>query len=749
MVKDRKPNNYLHITLSFSENDISVEKVTEAYELYKEKVMSAYDCNEYNIYAEIHQPKVKNIKDKKTGENIARLSHVHIVLPLENLVTGKRFNPFGKYTNNINYHDAIQESVNRKLNLSSPYDNQRKGFINHSDFISRYKGDTFKKGNVELKKTLFDTINNKNIRTMEAFESELSKHGQVSVGKKNQADEYLQIKPHGKSKNIRLKEACFKSDYIVDRQLECPKPTDKEIKKLVNEWASRRSHEMKYIHPASLKEREHYKNLTKDEKRCYLNDKQINPGQGRRQVCRQSRFKPVTQKTFTDIRNGLPSLSQRHVDGGNRQSKSNSQSILQNNERDHLEPNRTGRNNELRRSSNNRQRRGVTPTTVITQLLNNHNETQIKEIEAQQFKHIKQTLKPEYLLKALEIAHGVEPDDYLSFRAKDGSARIKTGARALNVSDFCTKYMNLTWDETKAILNTSHKKQEQTELENKVINSITFISQYTTQSSNRNKRARLDESIMVLKHLQKQEKLMDNLNRISGSEEISLVKTTEQVKKQQQLLEQLSMKMSDLVAVKDVEKSQVQFKDKHSGYSVFKDLGHEIVLNERKPSDDHVAAAVTMAAEKFGELKISGNKDFKQQVIDIAVVKDLNVVFSDKRLQAEFLEQKANFSDQNKVDSSDRMHVKEASSYSVTYQYKGDHLNVKVNDKQPNAMPSQVLDRIVKSDAFLKNYSVNDIQSGKLDLSEAKGIQPIPKTYDENAQPIREEKQTKSIQATV
>lgn len=47
-----KSDNYFHITLSFTEKELSTENIAEAYHQYKNKLMSAYKGDEFNIYAE-------------------------------------------------------------------------------------------------------------------------------------------------------------------------------------------------------------------------------------------------------------------------------------------------------------------------------------------------------------------------------------------------------------------------------------------------------------------------------------------------------------------------------------------------------------------------------------------------------------------------------------------------------------------------------------------------------------------------
>lgn len=68
MAKTDKPENYFHVTLSFAERDISEEKIREVYEEYKRNIMSSYTEEEFNIYAEIHVPKIKSYEDKSTGK---------------------------------------------------------------------------------------------------------------------------------------------------------------------------------------------------------------------------------------------------------------------------------------------------------------------------------------------------------------------------------------------------------------------------------------------------------------------------------------------------------------------------------------------------------------------------------------------------------------------------------------------------------------------------------------------------------
>ena len=699
-----RENNYLHITLSFGEQEISEDEIIEAYEAYKEKVMNAYHDEEFNIYAEIHLPKIKSYKDRKTGDIIERFPHVHIVIPKVNLVTNKALDPYGFY--NVESHDSIQEHVNRKCSLESPYDHQRKYRIvkDDAEFISRYKGDTFKGSRAEFKNELFELINNKDIRSMKAFEHELSHYGEVSTGKLGASDEYLKIKLPGESKNIRLKETCFQPAYIVDRQLLRPKPTDKQIDKLVNEWVDTRSHEMKHIHPKSPKLRKEYYSLERQQREEFLHErrtdynKQHHLGARRRSPNRKLGTERVGLKRFTEIRNGLPGMPQRGLVRTAGERPAVSKGVLPSDANHHLESSRTSRDHQLRRvvdrrGGDGRGRRvsgGVShglpkpdgqlthslhqepanaPRSLSEQFLSDHIKTRTSQHELEHFRQLRKTLDPERVLQQFEKTHGLVRDNYTTFKAKDGSARIKIGTRAFNVSDFCTQHMHQSWTDTKALLSTAYQEQRSDQDESKVINSISFVSRYVTQGyTSEAKLSRLDESIMILKYLQQQEKYGDNTmslaelekyrvksdllenNSISNAE-ISLRDIADNFKRQQALAKQLSLKMSDLVAIKDIKNNRVDFSDRNTGDKIFKDVGNKLIMSKRKPEHDHVAAAMTLAAEKFGAVKITGTKEFKQQVIDVAIAKNLNIVFDSPKMQALFMKNKEEHAQQVKVET--------------------------------------------------------------------------------------------------
>lgn len=805
-----KDNNYLHITLSYAERDLTESKIVDSYNQYKELLMSAYNVDEFNVYAEIHYPKVKSYVDKKTGEVVERFPHVHMVIPNRNMVTEKNVNPFGKYTDNIKYHDAIQETVNRTHNLESPYDNQRlyRTLGDDSEFISRYKGDEFNGSNKQLKETLFDAINDKNIRTMQEFEKELAKHGEVSKGKAGAVDEYYQVKLPGKTKNIRLKHTCFSAAYIENRELTRPKPSDKQIASDLKDWIDTRSLENKYVRPLGERKRKEYYKLDEAERQQDLLNKQaeynkkykldrsdtragkrknkaassrtletkdleqglpditrIEPGEQRstatdssqspgepseanQDISNQAQSNQVKRtksadnkppaatafRTTKDLeatasrdesttvnktvyqqkeeisnvdnqptprrgdskqqgtkrarahrlrqpanqRDGLPSLSSRHVDGSERRAGRNQNaSVLLSDKHNRLGRRQQHRNHELRRFGDRRRvklaqgfKQGVKegipgvrtsvsrqlekPTSLIDQYQLSTYKT--PESDRIYFARIRRNIDPESILNHFEKSHGLIKRNYSIEAREDGTPRIRIGDRAYTASDFCTKHMRLEWNETKTLLSKLYQEQLTKREEQHELNSIVFASDYTTQGYNsKAKLSRINESMQIFRYLQNKEQYEDRKMTLSDTEakhrtnttddnenaiatdEISYKSITDNYQRQQQLAQSLTVRLSDIVASKDLKDKYVDFSDKTTGQKIFRDHGHKIVMNQRNPDVNHVAAAMALASEKFGTVKINGSKEFKQQVIDVAVAKDLNIVFKDKKLQEHFV----------------------------------------------------------------------------------------------------------------
>src|SRR6187402_1933065 len=134
-------DRYLHVTLSFKEDYVSQETLDAVVRDFRTFAFSAFDGDEYNMYAEAHLPKIKSYLNRQTGELVERKPHIHIVIPKTNLLSGQYLSPFGYYEHNESFVEAFQEYANHQYGLASPKDNRRIRLTGASEMIARYKGD--------------------------------------------------------------------------------------------------------------------------------------------------------------------------------------------------------------------------------------------------------------------------------------------------------------------------------------------------------------------------------------------------------------------------------------------------------------------------------------------------------------------------------------------------------------------------------------------------------------------------------
>ncbi|MFL9998508.1 relaxase/mobilization nuclease domain-containing protein [Paraburkholderia sediminicola] len=79
--------------------------------------------------------------------------------------------------------------------------------------------------------------------------------------------------------------------------------------------------------------------------------------------------------------------------------------------------------------------------------------------EREEFTEIRATLDAGRLLAALAHTHGLIVEKYSIGKGADGGDRIQAGSRNLNVSDFLTKEMNLSWEEAAQLLRETYRAQ--------------------------------------------------------------------------------------------------------------------------------------------------------------------------------------------------------------------------------------------------------------------------------------------------
>ncbi|MCK4140476.1 relaxase [Ralstonia pseudosolanacearum] len=105
--------------------------------------------------------------------------------------------------------------------------------------------------------------------------------------------------------------------------------------------------------------------------------------------------------------------------------------------------------------------------SVLDQLARDLSERRatVSDIEQAEFREIKANLDAQRLLDTLSRTHGLIVDKYVVIKGADGGDRIRAGTRNLNVSDFLTKELNLSWADAAQLLRTTYRAQTGREIE--------------------------------------------------------------------------------------------------------------------------------------------------------------------------------------------------------------------------------------------------------------------------------------------
>ncbi|RYG58118.1 MAG: hypothetical protein EON56_00625 [Alphaproteobacteria bacterium] len=455
----KEGERYLHITISFKEDSIDPDVLRNIASDFKRFAMVAYEADEYNFYAEAHLPKIKSYADKRTGASIERKPHVHIVIPQLNLLSEQNLNPFGKVDQQVKFLEAFQEHANAKYGLASPKENRRLEFAGHGDMISRYKGDLFEGNAKALKGWILADVLNRKIGDYDAFKALLSEHGLIRTRNAGAENEYQNVKPVGQAKGVNLKDYVFSREFIAKSEVEkqqflerqgsrtydesqASRDTGLEMAARLHEWSEIRAKEVKYINSGSRKVYDIYRKSDRDGKLAILAE-------------RAQRFYAKYQMN-------------REVGSEFSQSLEEDQSVpefLPSKEFERVREQAVGKSaTGLDVAFESGQRRDS--DSVVGQLTADHKEriTGAKAAQLAEFAHIKRELDGRRLLAHLSRTHGVIPDKYEVTQGKDGGDRIRAGARHLNVSDFLTQEMRLSFAEAAPILREVFAAQQSKEV---------------------------------------------------------------------------------------------------------------------------------------------------------------------------------------------------------------------------------------------------------------------------------------------
>lgn len=503
---EKEGERYLHITLAFKEDALDPEVMRGLVSDFKQFAMSAYDADEFNFYAEAHLPKLKSYTNRQTGELVERKPHIHIVIPEQNLLSGQNLNPFGRVEQQTKFLEAFQEHANAKYGLASPKDNRRTEFTSESEIISRYKGDLFQGSAKELKERILSDVLDRKISDYDGFKALLTEYGAARSRNAGKATEYQNVKPADQAKGINLKDYVFSREFIEKpeaekrrhladegrRQYESQQPARKtapELAATLKEWHEVRAKELKYINSGNRKLYAAYRSADREGMRAMLDeraatfytkhrketdhdrtDEQRRDFRGRENAADRG---TDSRRTVAHIADNLRAAS-RNIESTGRAVGDAEQA------RRNLADRRTSRavaalGRRLGRDqSEDRQVSRAAPQprdrraadSVTGQLLAEARErkTEGRAAHLAEFAQIKRELDARRLLAHLSKTHGVIPEKYEVTQGKDGGDRIKAGSRNLNVSDFLTQEMRLSFSEAAPILRQVYAAQQGREL---------------------------------------------------------------------------------------------------------------------------------------------------------------------------------------------------------------------------------------------------------------------------------------------
>jgi len=503
---EKEGERYLHITLAFKEDALDPEVMRGLVSDFKQFAMSAYDADEFNFYAEAHLPKLKSYTNRQTGELVERKPHIHIVIPEHNLLSGQNLNPFGRVEQQTKFLEAFQEHANAKYGLASPKDNRRTEFTSESEIISRYKGDLFQGSAKELKERILSDVLDRKISDYDSFKALLTEYGAARSRNAGKATEYQNVKPADQAKGINLKDYVFSREFIEKpeaekrrhladegrRQYESQQPARKsapELAATLKEWHEVRAKELKYINSGNRKLYAAYRSADREGKRAMLDERAATFYTKHRKETDHDR----TDEQHRDFR-GRENAADRGTDsrrtvahiadnlraaGRNIQSTGRAVGDAEQARRN-LADRRAGRavaalGRRLGRDqSEDRQVSRAAPQprdrraadSVTGQLLAEARERKTEGMGAHlaEFAQIKRELDARRLLAHLSKTHGVIPEKYEVTKGKDGGDRIKAGSRNLNVSDFLTQEMRLSFSEAAPVLRQVYAAQQGREL---------------------------------------------------------------------------------------------------------------------------------------------------------------------------------------------------------------------------------------------------------------------------------------------
>lgn len=653
-IPDKGQDRYLTFTLSFKEEQIDEEKLSEITQEFKSFLMKSYASDEYNFYAEAHIPKIKTMKDRKTGESVDRKPHIHIVIPRKNLLSGNEMNPVGSYKQNEKYLEAFQEFINQKYALESPRQNMRLTPTGYADMLSRYKGDEFRAKNKEFKLQILQQIHDKGIRTRQSFYELVAEYGETKIRNAGKENEYIAVKLDGDKKFTNLKETIFSDEFIVNRQTALP-PLDKSvINRRFFEW-ERRAGEIKYIDKiSSEKFRDKYYDSDAETKTLLLNNcinkfyKEYRGSDGIR-----SERTGNNQRGFTQAERGsapppthsLQDLSNGDVAGAWRGKRN--KGVLSGDARLHMADQQTHGNTGLRRTLSDRRggrritRKLQTPYPVIPRLKNRiPTLIDIKRRGDALFPAGSITCKQAVVPFQKSINANVNTSSLSAWLIR----RLSEQPVSQNVSKLLKTIDRDFYDIRKEVLGDKRFSYEE---KNQLI-SVMHFERLKRKDAVLNKNEEYNMGSKEIRDMLRNDDNKPAGFTISGPEleekqeakgrfarvidklrnPVNYSKVAEESRK----AVEKHLDASNLYT-KRTRKGHVHYLDKTSDKTLFVDTGKLITMRKNGLSSDSVAVALELAQGRFGStLNIKGSQKFKDMVVNVVAEKGLDIHFTDKKM---------------------------------------------------------------------------------------------------------------------
>lgn len=674
--QSKRAERYNHITLSFKEHFVPKKVMQDILEEFKTFVSAAYQSDELYLYAEAHLPRIKTTLHPKTGETVQRLPHIHITIPLVNMVSGRRLDTFGFVPKNIQHIDAFQEYINQKYALASPKDAPRTEPINTIDRLGGR--DFLGRDHLELKTALAEKIMTGEIESLHALAAELAPLGQVNIANPSKplSEQYARLITHD-GQAIRLRSQMFRAPFLAKTpeekqatlaisqrstyKMAVPHPhpiTEQSIldaqkaEPALQHWHEIRAKEIKHLNPNSRFFKGAYADMDDHQKREAL-----------------AQFDKQFDQKWRDRQPSIGDLAlSAELDSPERHNQ------------DTPEPLDITANADL--------------TNVLQQVSNFAEEEHLKE-QAQQddlMAEIRRQLDPKLLLAILAESHGLKSEHYRTQRhPKTGAPIIAVGKRGFTVSDFLTKEMNLRWSEARTILESAYDRQTagmqpapqwvdpekdlwrefyKTQFKPQLDANREALAAFS-QHAKQERKAFTAQAKQKIEPLKKQPAAL-SIAKLENAQERAAInlklatlraafKLDARAEFKHWLQKQAQLgRLDALTKLKAMSKFEhhnpqhdslkaehgnplemcvmllqtLRYTVRESGdvlYTLpdacqFTDTGHQITFEQPEKSDVAILAALNLAIEKFGtHLALSGSDDFKRRAKDIAQQQGLSI----------------------------------------------------------------------------------------------------------------------------